>query len=74
VCSKFERVEAFTDVENLPSQRILDKLGFQREGVLRRSNFRDGRWCDLAIYGLLRDEWCREKAANSIGNLLHVSG
>ena len=52
-----ERIGAFTDVENLPSQHLLEKLGFQREGVLRRSTFRDGRWCDLAAYSLLREEW-----------------
>ncbi len=52
-----ERVAAFTDVENLPAQRVLEGLGFQREGILRRAMFRDGRWCDIAVYGVLRDEW-----------------
>lgn len=59
-----ERVAAFTDVENLASQRVLEKMGFQREGVLRRATFRDGRWCDLAIYGLLRSEWCETVVAH----------
>jgi len=31
-----ERLEAVTDVENVRSQRVLEKAGFQREGVLRR--------------------------------------
>jgi RimJ/RimL family protein N-acetyltransferase len=52
-----ERVAAFTDIENAPAQRLLERLGFQREGVLRRATFRDGRWRDLAIYGILREEW-----------------
>lgn len=52
-----ERVAAFTDVENTPAQRVLEALGFQREGILRRASFRDGRWCDMAIYGLLRGAW-----------------
>jgi RimJ/RimL family protein N-acetyltransferase len=51
-----ERVAAFTDVENVPAQRVLEGLGFQREGVLRNASFRDGRWCDIALYGILREE------------------
>jgi RimJ/RimL family protein N-acetyltransferase len=52
-----ERLAAFTDVENLPARRLLEALGFQCEGILRRSTFRDGHWCDLALYALLREEW-----------------
>jgi RimJ/RimL family protein N-acetyltransferase len=68
-----ERVAAFTDVENLPSQRVLEKLGFEREGVLRRSTFRDGRWCDLAMYSVLRSEWCAQKAIRPASKLIHVA-
>jgi RimJ/RimL family protein N-acetyltransferase len=52
-----ERITAFTDSENIPAQRTMESIGFQREGTLRRSMFRDGRWCDVAIYALLREEW-----------------
>ena len=38
-----ERVAAFTDVENLPAQHVLEAAGFRREGVLARSTFRDRR-------------------------------
>jgi aminoglycoside 6'-N-acetyltransferase len=50
------RIAALTDEENKPAQRVLEKVGFQREGVLRRATFRDGQWCDITIYGLLRHE------------------
>lgn len=59
-----ERVSAFTDSENIPAQKLLEALNFQREGVLRRASFRDGNWRDMVIYGLLRDEW---KKGNIIG-------
>ena len=49
-----QRVAAFTDDENKPAQRVLEGVGFQREGVLRRAMFRDGQWRDVAIYGILR--------------------
>ena len=50
------RVEAGTDVENLAEQRALEKAGFTREGIRRGSQFRDGKWRDMAIYGRLRDD------------------
>ncbi|MEJ2212352.1 MAG: GNAT family protein, partial [Anaerolineae bacterium] len=49
-----ERVAAFTDDENRPAQRVMEKVGFRREGTLRRAMFRDGQWRDVALYGVLR--------------------
>jgi aminoglycoside 6'-N-acetyltransferase len=49
-----ERVAAFTDNTNMPAQRVIEKVGFQREGLLRRATFRDGHWRDVAVYGILR--------------------
>lgn len=54
------RVAAFTDIGNLPAQRVLEAAGFQREGALRRASFRDGHWRDVAIFSLLRTEWEQE--------------
>lgn len=51
-----ERLEAGTDVANLAEQRALEKAGFQREGVLRHAQFRDGQWHDLVMYSLLRGD------------------
>ena len=51
-----ERIEAETDVENLAEQRALERAGFTREGVLRHSQFRAGRWRDNVIYSVLRAE------------------
>jgi RimJ/RimL family protein N-acetyltransferase len=31
--------------------------GFALEGTLRRVLFFDGCWHDVALYGILRDEW-----------------
>lgn len=51
-----ERLEASTDVDNVAEQRALEKADFQREGVLRHAQFRDGQWRDLVIYSRLRDD------------------
>jgi RimJ/RimL family protein N-acetyltransferase len=52
-----ERISALTDAENVPAQKLLEALGFRREGVLRKASFRDGSWREIAVYGLLRSEW-----------------
>jgi ribosomal-protein-alanine N-acetyltransferase len=42
---------------NRPSQRVMEKLGFVREGVEREAIYIEGAWYDTYRYGLLRDEW-----------------
>jgi RimJ/RimL family protein N-acetyltransferase len=50
------RLEAMTNVHNLAEQKVLERLGFQREGVLRAIVFSHGAWQDNAVYSLLRPE------------------
>ncbi|WP_414635590.1 GNAT family N-acetyltransferase [Actinophytocola sp.] len=40
--TEIDRVPAFTDVDNVPGWRALDKSGFHREGVLRGVTKRGG--------------------------------
>jgi RimJ/RimL family protein N-acetyltransferase len=54
--TRAERVEASTDVENAAERRALEKAGFTFEGVLRRAQFRNGEWRDMALYSLVRGE------------------
>ncbi|MGZ9159705.1 MAG: GNAT family N-acetyltransferase [Candidatus Limnocylindrales bacterium] len=51
-----ERIEASTDVDNIAEQRALDKAGFTREGVIRRAQFRGGRYHDLVGYSFVRGD------------------
>jgi RimJ/RimL family protein N-acetyltransferase/nitroimidazol reductase NimA-like FMN-containing flavoprotein (pyridoxamine 5'-phosphate oxidase superfamily) len=51
------RIEATTHVENLRSMRVLEKLGFQREGILRSFYYRDGSFNDQSMFSLLKSEW-----------------
>ncbi|CAL9104029.1 unnamed protein product [Musa textilis] len=48
-----ERVEALVDVDNKASQRVLEKAGFAREGVLRKSMVLKGRTRDLVMFSLI---------------------
>ncbi|NUT19807.1 MAG: GNAT family N-acetyltransferase [Hamadaea sp.] len=51
------RVQAEADTRNLGSARVLEKLGFVREGTLREDCIVNGDVSDSWIYGLLRREW-----------------
>jgi ribosomal-protein-alanine N-acetyltransferase len=51
------RVQAETDTRNLASARVLEKLGFVREGTLREDCVVNGDVSDSWVYGLLRREW-----------------
>jgi len=50
------RVQAVTDLENLAEQRVLEQIGFRREGVLRGLAFIGGRWRDGVLYAQLRSD------------------
>lgn len=50
------RLEAWTDAENLAEQKALERIGFQREGLLRGTHFQHGGWRDSIVYGLLRPD------------------
>lgn len=51
------RLEADIDPRNTASQRVLERLGFRREGLLRERWIVRGEKSDSALYGLLRAEW-----------------
>lgn len=50
------RVQADIRPENGPSQRLVERLAFQREGLLRRYLDIDGAWRDHIAYGLLVED------------------
>jgi ribosomal-protein-alanine N-acetyltransferase len=54
---KLNRIQAITFPDNLASVRVLQKLGFQREGILREWGYFKGRFQDVYCYSLLRKEW-----------------
>lgn len=51
------RVQAEVDTRNPASARVLEKLGFVREGTLREDCVVAGDVSDSWVYGLLRREW-----------------
>jgi len=52
-----ERVQAKADPENTASCKALEKTGFKREGILRKTFFSRGKWKDDCMFSILREEW-----------------
>jgi RimJ/RimL family protein N-acetyltransferase len=50
------RIQAFTEADNIAEQRALEKAGFAREAVVKGRTFRDGAWRDEVLYRMLRAE------------------
>jgi len=61
-----KRVQAQTDPRNVASQKVLEKAGFRKEGILRKTFFTRGEWRDACVYGILREEWREPKILTKI--------
>jgi [ribosomal protein S5]-alanine N-acetyltransferase len=57
----FNRIEALIEPPNLSSQRLVEKLGFMREGLLRNYEFTRGKFEDLYMYSLLKQDFDKPK-------------
>lgn len=55
--SSLRRIIAFTAEDNVASWKILEKLGFVREGLMREHYLIRGKPRNEFAYGLLRHEW-----------------
>jgi RimJ/RimL family protein N-acetyltransferase len=60
------RVQAHADVENVASQKVLEKSGFSKEGTVRKSTYALGKWRDEYLYSILREEWEKPKILTKI--------
>jgi len=56
---EMHRVTLRIAVGNRASERIAEKLGFTREGLLRDELQIKGRWVDHTVWGLLDDEYTK---------------
>jgi RimJ/RimL family protein N-acetyltransferase len=55
------RIQACTDKRNLAPQRVLEKVGFKKEGIMRKIFFSRGDWMDTILFSILREEWREPK-------------
>ena len=54
---KLVRIQANADEDNMASQRVLEKVGFTRGGILRKVAFEYGAWRNAIQFSILREEW-----------------
>jgi [ribosomal protein S5]-alanine N-acetyltransferase len=53
---QLERIQALIEPANLPSQKLVERLGFRREGLLRHYEFTCGKFDDLYMYSIIKEE------------------
>ena len=62
---KLNRIEAQHEADNPASGRVMEKCGMKFEGTLRSRIFNKGRFSDVRLYAILRDD-----AFDPIGKLI----
>jgi ribosomal-protein-alanine N-acetyltransferase len=50
------RIQASTDTRNTSSQKTLERVGFIKEGTMRKSWYTRGKYEDHYLYSILREE------------------
>ncbi|KAF0823121.1 GNAT family N-acetyltransferase [Cytobacillus firmus] len=51
-----ERIEALIEPKNLSSQKLVERQGFTREGLLRHYEYTNGKFDDLYMYSILKGD------------------
>ncbi|MDU1906244.1 MAG: GNAT family protein [Dysgonomonas sp.] len=56
---EINRIEAEVMQSNLASEKVLHKLGFIKEGILREWMFWNNNYYDMSMFSLLKKDWNR---------------
>jgi RimJ/RimL family protein N-acetyltransferase len=59
------RIELETYSTNLAMRRVAERSGFVHEGTLRERGYDGEKYVDVAVYGLMREEWTGDKVGIS---------
>jgi ribosomal-protein-alanine N-acetyltransferase len=51
------RVIASCNVNNPNSEKVMKKIGMQKEGEFRKARYKDGHWDNELRYCILKEEW-----------------
>ena len=68
IFGELQMQRAWADVPeyNRPALGLCQQLGFVLEGRLRSTRFKDGKWYDSVVMGMLAGEYARRKAAGRV--------
>lgn len=60
---KFNRVQFCTDLRNVRSQNAIERIGAQKEGILRKHKIIEDSYVrDTVVFSIISDEWLDVKA------------
>lgn len=48
------RIQANTDINNISAQKVLEKSGFLKEGILKKYRYHHGKYNDSILYSITR--------------------
>ena len=54
------KIYLFTEIDNIPAQRLFEKVGFIKEGCIRSDIVSHGQFVDRYVYSIIRDEYLKE--------------
>ncbi|MEK4073508.1 GNAT family protein [Paenibacillus sp. FSL K6-1122] len=54
---ELNRIEAFVEPENAGSRKLLERIGFSEEGILKEHFYWKNRFVDNVIYAILKKEY-----------------
>ncbi|MEK5038348.1 GNAT family N-acetyltransferase [Sporosarcina sp. FSL K6-3457] len=54
---QLERIEALIEPANVASQKLVEKQGFEKEGLLRHYEFARGKFDDLYMYSIIKTDF-----------------
>lgn len=58
------RIIATCQPENIPSYRVMEKIGMRREGYFKKCIPHGDEWWDEYYYAILREEWMDHTSSN----------
>lgn len=61
-----QRIQALIEPLNKASQKMVERAGFLQEGLLRKYEYTCGKFDDLYMYGLLKEEYVASKESISL--------
>lgn len=51
------RIYLYTEIDNIAAQKLFERVGFIKEGVVRQDILSHGKYVDRIVFGYLREAW-----------------
>ena len=59
--SPVTRIQAHCKLENIASARVMEKIGMQYEATHRQRVFSKGRFWDMKVFAILKEDWLKNR-------------